>query len=44
MSAAWLLILIVYGFCYGFAAVPSLAWWLIFPFMVQDHHDANRRR
>lgn len=39
MAAAWLIVLMIYGFIAGFDHIPVIAWLLLIPFEVQDYYD-----
>lgn len=42
MTAAWLIALLIYGAIVGFQQIPTIAWLLCVPFVVQDIHDVRR--
>jgi len=43
MSALWLIILLIYGGVCGYAQIPTLCWWLLLPFVIQDTFDVDKK-
>jgi hypothetical protein len=44
MAVLWVIVLVIYGLCFGFHEVQSLLWWLCLPFGAQDCSDLGEKR